>query len=46
MDAKRAKKITKQIVKSMGAKKAFKPGELINSKRKPSKKLVATLGLI
>jgi len=30
----------------MGVKKDFKPGSLLTNKKRPTKKLVATLGLI
>lgn len=46
MDSKQSKKLTKEIVKSMRASKNFKPGDLLKSKRKPGKKIVATFGLI
>ncbi len=45
MDSKESKKFRAKVIKDMRAKPA-KPGDLLTSKRRPSKRTVAVLGLI
>lgn len=42
----KGKKFNNKVLKSVKAKKDFKPGELLTSKKRPSQNLVAILGLI
>lgn len=47
MNAKQTKQSNTKVIKDMKAKKDFKPGDLLKSKRKLSKRtLVSVMGLV